>query len=127
MADMGLGAGLSALAFWGFVAIVIVAGIWDSIRRREAQHETLRRMIESGQTVDRELMDKLLGVNKRLDRYLRVFGIIVLLAAPGLAALGWLISLQYPPILSPLVGCAALAAFVGVGLLLAARSVGNEP
>jgi hypothetical protein len=123
---MGLGAGLAALAFWGFVAIIIVAGIWDTVRRREAQHETLRRMIESGQIVDRDLMDKLLGINKRMDQNLRISGIIVLLAAPGLAMLGWLISFQYQPILLPLLGCAALAAFVGIGLLLAARSVAGD-
>ncbi len=36
----GLGAGLSALAFWGFIAAVVVAGIWYSVRERQAQYET---------------------------------------------------------------------------------------
>jgi hypothetical protein len=48
----GIGGGLAALAFWGFVAAVVVGGMWYAIREREAQHETLRRIIESGQPVD---------------------------------------------------------------------------
>ena len=41
----GLAQGLSALAFWGFVAAVVVAGIWYGLRERQAQYETLSRMI----------------------------------------------------------------------------------
>ena len=36
------GAGLAALAFWGFIATVVVAGTWNDILMREAQHETVR-------------------------------------------------------------------------------------
>ena len=56
----GLGAGLAAFGFWMFVAAIVVAGIWYDIAKRRAQHETLRRLIESGQTIDPELLDKLL-------------------------------------------------------------------
>jgi len=52
MEDLGIGAGLAALGFWGFVAVAVVAGIWDNIRKRDAQHETVRRLIESGQSAD---------------------------------------------------------------------------
>ena len=61
----GLGAGLSALAFWGFIAAVVVAGIWYSVRERQAQYETLRRIIESGQPADEALVDKILGGGRR--------------------------------------------------------------
>jgi hypothetical protein len=33
MDHIGLGAGLAALAFWGFIAAVSVAGIWDGVRK----------------------------------------------------------------------------------------------
>ena len=49
---VGIGAGLAALAFWGFIAAVVVAYYWDSIRKRDAQHETVRRALESGQQLD---------------------------------------------------------------------------
>ena len=61
MQSFTLGAGLAALAFWGFIATVVVAGIWYDIRKREAQQETLRRMFESGRPMDDALMDKLLA------------------------------------------------------------------
>ena len=42
------------------------------------QHETLRRVIESGQPIDQTLMDRLLGGEKRVDRDLKVAGLIVM-------------------------------------------------
>ena len=60
----GLARGLEALgpmplvAVFFFLAAVILGGIWS--RKREAQHETLRLMIEKGQNVDQALIDKLL-------------------------------------------------------------------
>ena len=74
MQSFTLGAGLAALAFWGFIASVVVAGIWYDIRKKEAQQETIRRLFESGQKIDDTKMDKLLslGADKtdRLDRAL---------------------------------------------------------
>jgi len=123
MQAMGMGAGLAAIGFWGFIAAVVVAGIWYGIREREAQHETLRRMLDSGKPVDQALMDRLLGGNKRLGRDMKTAGVIVLFAAPGLAALGWCISWLSAAWLFPMIGVAALAAFVGIGLLVAARII----
>lgn len=59
MEDLGLGAGLAALAFWGFIAVAVLAAVWDGIRKRDAQHETMRRLIESGQPIDQKMMKKL--------------------------------------------------------------------
>ena len=112
---------LGALGFWLFLAAIIVAGIWYDIRKRQAQHETLRRMFESGQPVDQELIDKLLGGEKRTDRDLRTAGLIVLFVAPGLAVMAWFISQLSAPWLLPLLGVAGLVAFVGIGLLVAAK------
>ena len=128
MGSITLGAGLAALGFWSFVAAVVVAGIWGEIRKREAQHETLRCTIESGQPLDRELMDKLLslsGGSKHLDRDLKVYGLIVLSVAPGLALLGWFIGQLSAPWLLPILGSAALVGCIGIGLLAASMVVGR--
>lgn len=117
----GLGGGLASLAFWGFIAAVVVAGIWYAIREREAQHETFRRIVESGQPVDQALMDKVLGGDKVVHRDLKIGGLIVLFTSPGLAVLGWFISFIAEDALMPLLGVAALVAFVGVGLLVASK------
>jgi hypothetical protein len=123
MENFGLGAGLAALAFWGFVAAVVVAGIWDGIRKRETQHETLRRMLESDKPVDQELMDKILGSDDRLDLDLKVAGLITLFVAPGLALLGWFLSMLNAKVLLPLLGVAALVGLVSIGLLVASKSI----
>lgn len=117
----GIGEGLAALAFWGFIAAVVVAGVWYGIRERQAQHETLRRIIDSGQAVDPALVDQVLGGGRRTDRGLKIAGLIVIFVAPGLAVLAWFISQLSPAWLMPLLGAAALVAFVGIGLLVAAR------
>jgi hypothetical protein len=110
--------GLAAFGFWMFIAAATVGGIWDSIRKRDAEHETLRRIIESGKQPDQQLMDKLLGHNKEPERDLKVAGLIVIFVAPGLAVMGWLID---DDAFMPLLGVAMLVAFVGLGLLTAAQ------
>jgi hypothetical protein len=117
----GIGEGLAALAFWGFIAAVVVAGVWYGIRERQAQHETLRRIIDSGQAVDPALVEQVLGGGRRTDRGLKIAGLIVIFVAPGLAVLAWFISQLSAVWLMPLLGAAALVAFVGIGLLVAAR------
>ena len=113
--------GLAAFGFWMFIAAVSVAGIWDGIRKREAEHETLRRMIESGKQPSAEMIDKLLGHKKEPARDLKVGGLITLFIAPGLAIMGVFISFIADEALYPLLGVALLVGFVSIGLLTAAR------
>ena len=117
----GLGEGLAALAFWGFIAAVVVAGIWYGLRERQAQYQTLSRMIDSGQAIDEAVVEKILGGGKRLDVNLRVAGLIVIFVAPGLAVLAWFVGQLSEPWLMPLLGAAALVGFVGIGLLVASK------
>ncbi len=123
METLGIGAGLGAIAFWGFLAAVVGIGVWHDIRRREAQHETLRRLVESGQPIDPLLMTKVLGGDKRLDRNLKAGGLILLFAAPGLAVLGWFLGQLAAWALPPLLGTAAFAACTGIGLLVASKAI----
>jgi hypothetical protein len=117
----GLGAGLAALAFWGFIAAVVVGGIWYAVREKEAQHETLRRMIDSGRDLDDETISKVFKENGRPDRDLKIGGIIAASAAPGLAVLGWFLRSVSDEAFHALLGVAGLVAFIAVGLLVAAR------
>ena len=125
MQSIGVGAGLAALAFWVFVAVVVVATYWDSIRKREAQHETLRRLIESGQPIDRELTEKLflMGDNKRLDRDFRITALWILPVAVGLLPLALVLGLAVPQAQLPILGAAALLVIIGVGYWAASALV----
>ena len=125
MENLGLGAGLAALAFWGFVAVVVTVVYWDNIRKREAQHETVRRLIESGQPIDQDLMEKLSLVadsgEKRHDRDLYITGLWILPIAPGMAVFGFILDSQVPEALAPLLGVAGLLLCMGIGFLVAAK------
>ena len=126
MENIGMGAGLGALGFWIFVAAAVIGGIWDGIRKRETQHETMRRLIDSNQPIDEALVDKLLALSegsgktsvRELKASLNLSGVLLLFLAPGLVFLGWLVGA-----LLPLVGVSGLMVFLGLGLLVAARFV----
>lgn len=125
MQEFSLGAGLTALAFWGFLAAVVVGGIWYDIRKKEAQQETIRRLFESGQPIDEKMMDKLLasGVDKsdRLDRAFKLTALIMLPTAVGLAIFGMVLGMAYPEAQLPLLGVAALVGCIGLGFFGAAK------
>ena len=125
MQSFTLGAGLAALAFWGFLAVVVASGIWYDIRKKESQQETIRRLFESGQPVDEKLMDKLMSHSsdkgERLDRAFKLTGVILLPAAVGLAVLGLVLGLQTPEARLPLLGVSGLVGCLGLGFLGASR------
>ena len=112
--------GLASFGFWMFVAAAAVGGIWDGVRKREAEHETLRRIIESGKPIDEALIDQIMGNNKRPDQDLKIAGLIVICVAPGLVVLGYFVGA-----FEELIGVAGLVAFVGIGLLSAAKFADN--
>ena len=84
-------------------------------------------MIESGQDIDPALLNKLVslsgGDEKHVDRDLKIAGLIVLFVAPGLALFAWLIGLDSPEAFLPLLGVAALAGCVSIGLLVASAAI----
>jgi len=122
MNDLGLGAGLAAMAFWGFIAAVVVAGIWDGIKKRETQHETIRRMVESGQPVDPELIDQLVGRGSyRADVDLRITAFWLLPVSAAMLVFGLIMATQYPQTTAPLLGVSGMLAVMGGGFYGASR------
>ena len=122
MDNFGIGGGLAALGLWLFIGMIVIGGIWDSIRKRDAQHETLRRMFESGREIDRALLSELLGSDQeKKAQDLRVSGFICLGIAPGLVLLGWFMSPLAEEMLTLMFGVGALVLCLSLGLLYAAR------
>ena len=121
---MGDAMGYGALGFWLFLAAVVVAGIWFDARKRESDQETLRRIVESGQRLDQAAIDKILKAgsgSNRVDRDLKVGGLITLAVAPGLFILGYFLSRLEEQLMDVLLGVGLLVAFVGIGLLAAGK------
>lgn len=129
MQEWGLGAGMAALAFWLFIAAVSVAGIWDGIRKREAKHETIRRLVESGKDIDSELMDKLMGLtdnkSERPDRMFFITGLWILPVAVGLIALAFALGTFSEEGKMAVLGVSAMLGVLGVGFLLASKIIGR--
>ncbi len=132
MEALGVGAGLAALGFWGFVGAAVLGGVWDGIRKREAQHETLRRIIESGQPIDPDLTNSLLSVtgdNKDVVQELKIAAMIMFGVAAGLFVLGiFMAEFLDERLMFIALGVGPLVGFIGAGLLAASKvvSTGNR-
>lgn len=121
---MEASAGLGALGFWLFLAAVIVAGIWFDARKRESQQETLRRIVESGQQLDPEVLGKMITASDGRENVgpdLKISGLITMFVAPGLAILGWFLSGFEEKIFGLMLGVSLMVGLIGVGLFVAGK------
>ncbi len=117
-------AGLAALGFWLFLAVMVVANVLAASRKRESQQETLRRVVESGQQLDVAVIDRMLatsGGSERPDRDLKVAGIIVMFVVPGLLILGWFLGRFNDKIFELMIGVGLLVLIIGIGLYVAGK------
>ena len=123
----GIGIAVVAIAFWVFVGVVSVAGMIQDYRKRQLALEPLRIAIEHGQQLSPEIIAKLVGREERQEeldpQLLRIGGIITSAAGIGVALLSIFIALVFPPYHWIVLGVGVLAVCVGVGLLVAAKSL----
>lgn len=118
MGDWGIG--ITGVAFWAFVAVMVVAETWAKAKKDSADRELLQKLIESGKPIDQSLLDQVLGnKEEHSDRGLRTAGIIVLSLAPGFVIFGIILGYNDRD-LHPMIGIGGLMACLGAGLLIAA-------
>ena len=122
-----LGITLVSVAFWVFIAVVAVAGMIQDYRKRQLALEPLRTAIEHGQQLTPEILAKLFGQEERgeaLDpKLLRVGGIITCASGIGVGLLAPFVALVFPPYHWIVLGVGVVAVCVGVGLMVAAKSL----
>jgi hypothetical protein len=123
----GAGIAAVAIAFWIFIAIVSVAGMIQDYYKRQLALEPLRIAIEHGQQLSPEIFAKLLGRDERHEQLdpndLKVGGIITCASGVGVALLSIFVALVFPPYHWIALGIGVVAVCVGVGLLIAAKSI----
>ncbi len=123
MQEFSVGAGLASLAFWGFIATVVVAGIWSEIRKRESQQESIRRMVESSGSIDQELLDKLLSMNDENkedhEKNFKVTALWIFPVSLGLAVFGLVLGIETPKARMPLLAVSSLTACLSIGFWIA--------
>jgi hypothetical protein len=119
---------IGAIAFWSFVAVCVVSGAVGGVLRNRENQKTIRQAIESGQTLDPEILDRLMRSNKPppADPFgLVIGGLVLLFCGAGLAVMGWFISLGQPGAggqpgaFYPMLGVGCLVGLLGVALLVA--------
>jgi hypothetical protein len=149
-------AGLGALGFWIFVAVIVVALIWSGARQKAEKHETLRRIVEKTGTIDEEKLNELFAAPPSVEqkpgsgyRALRIGGTIVMFIGAAVFTFfslvaGLVVLLgEAPPAaastsppaeaIAPLFAVGIVIALVGYGLFFASRfaeppaDVRNEP
>jgi hypothetical protein len=116
-----------AIAFWVFVTVCAVAGIVADYKKRQLALEPLRLAIERGQQLDPQLVERLMASEKGDDglnpMWFRIGGIITCAAGIGVGVLAFFLAQLAPVALYPVLGGGVVAVIVGLGLMLAARTI----
>ena len=127
MENFTLGAGLASIAFWGFIAAVVVAGIWNDIRKKAEQQKTIRTIVESGQKLDQEILDSILRAEKtdpkQTSKDLKTAAFIVFGVGIGMIIFGLVIGFSEPKATMPLSGIGGLLLAIGGGLWAASEYI----
>ena len=53
--------GLAAFGFWLFLAVLAAAIAWNNIQKARLRHATIQKLLESGQPLDQEVLDRILA------------------------------------------------------------------
>jgi hypothetical protein len=104
------------IAFWAFLTVVVIGTAWISHLGRRESERTIRDAIDKGVAVDGDLIGKLRRASS-LTWFQRLigWGIVTIFLSLGIALFGLL--LPEPESLRPMLGIAALFAFIGLGLV----------
>ncbi len=130
------GAAIGAvIAFWMFLASVAIAGMVYDYRRRRLAMETLRMAVEHGQHLEPGTLERLLARHRDevpqqaedLRPYLHIGAVITIAAGIGVAIAGLWIGIDYPSFRFPILGIAAIAICVGIGLRISVRVLQRYP
>jgi hypothetical protein len=118
------------MSFWLFIAIIVVAGIGNGAFRHYQTQQTIRKAIESGQTLDPQTLERLLASERPKAAAVRpgliVGGVLMLAIGAGLAAAGWFMSQARPGDLWQGLGAGSIVGLIGVGLLVSAALIGRS-
>ena len=123
-------AAVGAASFWMFIAVVVAAGVAGAAFRHHETQKTIRKAIESGQSLDPATLDGLLRATRSSGPPPRAGflagGIIMLAIGAGLGVIGWATSQTHPDQLYPGLGAGAMVGFIGLALLLCGLLI-NRP
>lgn len=127
----GLVGAVVTIFFFLFLTASAVVGIIYDYRKRQLQVDALKVAVEHGERLDPALMERLIAQHKSeepadkrlLPYYLQLGGIITTASGIGVALLSLFIGHVAPTALYPIFGAGVVVVCVGLGLLIAARTM----
>ena len=114
---------LIGVAFWIFVASVVVAGIWYAYARNRETQKTIRLAIEKGVQLDAALVDKLFTRESGNPEDYYIGGSICLACGIGLPVLGYFIGRIEPAAFFPIAGAGVLVGLIGISLIICGKLI----
>jgi hypothetical protein len=115
-----LGPYLVGVAFWIFVGVVAVAGIFADYKRRRINVDVIRMAIDKGVQLDPALIEKLTsngGRDEPIDPlHLKLAAIITIASGIGICLLALFLIGVSPLAFYPIFGAGVVAICVGIGL-----------
>ena len=130
MQEFTIGAGLAAMAFWFFIAAIIIGGIWYDIRKKAEQQKTIRTIVERGQHLDEKVIESIMASEKddpaKTASDLRLASLITGSAGAGLAVFGIFLGFVDEKAVMALVGIGALVGCIAGGLWIASEMKRKE-
>jgi len=112
---------LVGVAFWLFIASIIVAGIWLAHARNKETQKTIRLAIEKGVPLDPAMIDKLVVRQSGNPEDYYIGGYICIACAIGLPIFGYFIGRIAPQAFYPIVGAGVLVGLVGISLIICGK------
>lgn len=109
---------LIGVAFWLFVALVVLASLWYSSARNRDIQKTIRLAIEKGMQLDPALIDKLVTRKSGKPEDYYIGGFVCLALGIGLPILGFFIERIEPEAFFPIVGSGILVGLIGISLIV---------
>jgi hypothetical protein len=121
----GIGPYLVGVAFWIFVAVVAVAGIFADYKRRRGNIDVIRMFIEKGQQLDPALIEKLTSNEQRDQRidpvHMKFAAIITIASGIGVCLLSLFLAGISALAFYPVFGVGLVTICVGIGLRIGSK------
>lgn len=117
---------LIGVAFWIFVALVVLAAIWLAFARNREMQKTIRLAIEKGMQLDPALVDHLVKRKSGKPEDYQIGGIISIAVGIGLPILGFFIRRIEPDSFFPIVGSGILVGLIGISLIVCGMLVSRR-
>ena len=114
------------VAFWVFVAIVVLAVVWLAHARNRETQKTIRLAIEKGMQLDAALIDTLVRPKSGKPEDYWIGGVICIAVGIGLPILGYFVGRIEPIAFFPIVGAGILVGLIGISLVVCGMMVGRR-